>query len=162
MRREIALSLLFCAVQASAQCNSTPQAQPSQAQPQTPAPPRVQNIDFLQGPPEPYNLWSKADNYPFPFAPGRHSEADLRDLLDMGLQSLVPQAINISGLENRPVDLSMRSQPTPDYAKKPLGAPVPPPPPPQPEKKSFLKRLLFSTKKPEQKPATPGQPTTSR
>lgn len=144
----MSLWLFLFAAQAEAQCNTAPAPKAPPTQEDQTLSPRLQNIEFLKMP-EPYNPWRAEDPNAFWFMTDRFSEADLRDLAEFSRQALTPQEINIAGLENRPVDLSLRSQPAPANNGKPLAATVPPLPPAtvQPHKKSFLRKLLSPAKK---------------
>lgn len=148
MRIPTTICLALFAAQAHAQCNNAPAPKAVPAQEQQVSSPRIQNIEFLKMP-EPYNPWRTEDPNAFWFMTDRFSEADLRDLAEFSRQALTPPEINIAGLENRPVDISLRAKPVPVNSNKPLAAPVPPPPPapPQPQKKSFLKKLFGKDKK---------------
>lgn len=159
MRMTIIVCLSFLAAQAHAQCNDNPAPKAAPPQEQLASSPRLQNIEFLKMP-EPYNPWRTEDPNSFWFMTDRFSEADLRDLAEFSRQALTPQEINIAGLENRPVDLSLRSQPGPANNGKPLAAAVPPPPPAivQPKKKSFFQKLFSPAKKAPVPPQAKPQP----
>ena len=120
----------LCLSRANAQCValSTPSVnQPQQVQWQTS--PRLNSIEILKSTPEPEYLWRAHDPNPYEYLQERFSLEDILALVEYSQNALAPQAIDISGLENKPVDISLRLKPKQEYKGEPLAAPVPPPQP---------------------------------
>ncbi|NLO90793.1 MAG: hypothetical protein GX410_02205 [Elusimicrobia bacterium] len=114
---------------AGAQCVSVSTQAAAQLPPQNAEQnsPRIGGMAILKGTPEPEYMWQAHNPDPFNELKDRFGSQNILDLVEYSQNALAPQAVDISGLEDKPVDLSLRLKPKQQYKGETLAAPVPPP-----------------------------------